>query len=151
MPGTSAVGAQTLMRQVLAMTWLWEIFAGFYIVAYAFWLPRLFDGLLLVILLVIATLAVGCSLLFDGFAAARGLQTGVPIGSLPYVRPRHLIGGVVLLVYTAVYLPPGGRIVAHWPLDLAITLLSGLILVYYALVGVGAWAAPPAPSTSTSS
>jgi hypothetical protein len=148
MPSQSAVGAPTVMRQLLAMTWLWDIFAGFYIVAYAFWLPRLFDGLLLVILLVLVTLALGCSLLFDGFAAARRLQTGVAVGSLPYVRPRHLVGGVALLIYTVVYLPPGGRIVAHWPLDLAITLLSGLILVYYAIVGVGAQAAPPASSTS---
>jgi hypothetical protein len=140
------VGAPTVMRHVLAMTWLWDIFAGFYIVAYAFWLPRLFQGPLLVILLVLVTLALGFSLLFDGFAAARRLQTGMPVGSLPFVRPRHLVGGVVLLVYIAVYLSPAGRIVAHWPLDLAITLLSGLTLVYYALVGVRPKVARPASS-----
>jgi hypothetical protein len=37
------------ISQVFKMSWLWSIFAGFYLVAYAFWDPSLFSNLLVVV------------------------------------------------------------------------------------------------------
>ena len=121
------------LKQILLMTWLWSIFAGFYLVAYAFWVPRLFSSLIVVALVILVTLALGGSILADGFSRALQLQTGASQKAVPFVRARQLLGGLVLLAYLSVYLPPGGRIVAHWPLDLAITVLSGVMMVAYAV------------------
>ncbi len=123
------------LKQVFLMTWLWSIFAGFYLVAYAFWVPGLFASPLVVVLVIAATLALGGSFLVDGFSAALQLQTGRAPKPVPFVRARRLLGGVALLSYSAVYLPRGGRIVAHWPLDLAITLVAGVMLIAYGLTG----------------
>jgi len=122
------------LKQLLLMTWLWSIFAGFYLVAYAFWVPRLFASLPVVVLVIMATLALGGSILVDGFSRALQLQSGRTARVIPFVRVRQLLGGLSLLAYVSVYLPPGGRVVAHWPLDLAITLASGLILVAYGIM-----------------
>jgi hypothetical protein len=124
------------LKQIFQMTWLWSIFAGFYLVAYAFWVPRLFSSLPLVVLAIIVTLALGGSILADGFSRAMQLQTGKASSrKAPFLRATHLLGGLVLLAYVSVYLPPGGRIVAHWPLDLAITVLSGVIILAYGFIG----------------
>jgi hypothetical protein len=121
------------LKQVLLMTWLWSIFAGFYLVAYAFWVPRLFSSLPVVVLVVLVTLALGGTILADGFSRAMQLQTGAALKAVPFVRARWAIGGLVLLAYVSVYLPPTGRIVAHWPLDLAITVVSGVVMLAYAV------------------
>jgi hypothetical protein len=121
------------LKQILLMTWLWSIFAGFYLVAYGFWVPRLFSSLPVVVLVILVTLGLGGSILADGFSRALQLQTGTSPKAVPFVRARQLLGGLVLLAYLSVYLPPGGRIVAHWPLDLAITVLSGVMMVAYAV------------------
>ena len=42
----------------------------------------------------------------------------------------------MLLGYLLVYVPPQGRVVAHWPLDLAITLVSGVIVIVYGALNV---------------
>ena len=118
-------------RQIFLMTWLWAIFAGFYLVAYVFWVPRLFSGLPLVIVVAAATLVAGAALLQDGFLKAVELQTGTKASPLPLRRTRRLVGGLLLLGYLAVYVPPQGRVVAHWPLDLAITAVSGALMVVY--------------------
>jgi len=120
-------------KQIFLMTWLWSIFAGFYLVAYAFWVPRLFTSLPVVLLAIAVTLALGGSLLIDGFSRAMQLQNGRALRRVPFIRPRQLLGGLVLLAYLSVYLPSGGRIVAHWPLDLAITAVSGAAMVAYAI------------------
>jgi len=124
-------------RQLFLMTWLWSIFAGFYLVAYAFWVPRLFASLPLVILVAAVTLALGASLLVDGFSKAMQLQTGKAMKILPLARARLLLGGLALLAFLSVYVPPGGRIVAHWPLDLAITLAAGVVMLAYGITGEG--------------
>ncbi|MDA4115982.1 MAG: hypothetical protein OK442_05455 [Thaumarchaeota archaeon] len=116
------------------MTWLWSIFAGFYLVAYCFWLPSLFSSPVVVILAAALTLVLGLSLLYDGFSTAAALQGGPAAKPLSLRRIRRLVGGGVLLAYLLVYVPPKGRIVAHWPLDLAITAVSGGILVIYAIL-----------------
>lgn len=119
------------IRQVFLMTWLWEIFAGFYLAAYVFWVPRLFASFPVEITAGVVTFVLGACFLLDGFEAALELQTSSQVRQFPLRRARRLVGGVVLLGYLLVYLPPQGRIVAHWPLDLAITVLSGVMMVAY--------------------
>jgi hypothetical protein len=123
-----------VLRQVFLMSWLWSIFAGFYLVAYVFWVPSLFVSLAEVIVVAAVTLVVGAGLLQDGFLRAVELQTGTKIRALPLRRIRRFVGGALLLGYLQVYIPPQGRIVAHWPLDLAITAVSGVIMVVYGIV-----------------
>jgi len=52
-------------------TWLWSIFAGFYLVACSFWLPSLFSSLVVVIPAAALTLVLGLSFLYDGFRRPR--------------------------------------------------------------------------------
>jgi hypothetical protein len=123
-----------LIGQVFRMTWLWAIFAGFYLVAYVFWVPQLFGSFLIIVAVAAVTLVLGAGFLLDGFLRALELQTSVPMRAIPLRRVRRFLGGALLLAYLLVYLPPQGRIVAHWPLDLAITLVSGAIMVIYGIV-----------------
>jgi|GEM_PF-2037471 len=125
-----SMGAASL---VFKMTWLWSIFAGFYLVAYVFWLPNLFSSLVVAILGAVVTLVLGLSLLYDGFSTAVALQGGPATKPLPLKRLRRLCGGGLLLAYLPVYIPTQGRIVPHWPLDLAITVVSGAIMVVYGI------------------
>jgi hypothetical protein len=121
----SAVG------QVFAMSWLWSIFGGFYLVAYAFWVPSLFASLVALAAVAGLTLILGLALLYDGFSTAIALQGSPPHKALPLRRLRFFASGGLLLAYLLVYVPPQGRTVAHWPLDLAITLASGAIMIVY--------------------
>lgn len=123
-----------LIRQVFLMSWFWATVAGFYLVAYVFWVPRLFSSLSLVILVAAVTLVVGVGLLQDGFLRAIELQTGRAFVQLPLRRVRRFVGGAMLLGYLQVYIPPQGRLVAHWPLDLGITAVSGVIMLVYGLM-----------------
>jgi hypothetical protein len=116
------------------MTWLWSIFAGFYLVAYVFWVPTIFSNILVVLLVVAVTSLLGFGLLYDGFGTALGFDGTAPVRPLPSKRVFRFLGGFVLLAYVLIYLPPGGRIVAHWPLDLAITLVSGVITIVYGVI-----------------
>jgi hypothetical protein len=129
--GASQTG---LLVRIFLLTWLWSIFAGFYLAAYTFWVPTLFSNLLIVIPLVAVTLILGFGLLYDGFGSALTLGGGKPGRALPARRLWRLTGGLFLLAYFSVYLPASGRIVAHWPLDLAITVLAGLVMVAYAIM-----------------
>ena len=122
-----------LIKKIFLMDWLWKIFAGFYLVAYAFWVPALFDSLPLIVLVISATLILGLGLLADGFSKALELEYAVPPLALPSRRIWLTLGAVFLFGYLMVYIPPGGRVVAHWPLDLAITLLSAAVLLAYAI------------------
>ncbi len=129
---TAAKQPSPLVR-IFLMTWLWSIFAGFYLVAYAFWLPTLFSSLVLILPAIAVTLVLGFALLYDGFGAALSLSGGTPVRMLPGRRFWRLAGGVLLLAYVSVYLPTSGRVVAHWPLDLAITVVAGVVMVAYAI------------------
>jgi len=120
------------------MSWLWSIFAGFYLVAYVFWIPKLFSSFPLVIALAAATLILGAGFLYDGFSRAIQLQSGIERHQLGFGRARQVVGGLLLLGYLLVYLPPQGRIVAHWPLDLAITAVSGLVMLVYGISNIRA-------------
>jgi len=79
------------------------------------------------------TLLLGMGLLYDGFSTALALQGGSPARTLPMMRLRRFAGGGLLLAYLLVYVPTQGRIVAHWPLDLAITLVSGAVMLVYGI------------------
>jgi hypothetical protein len=129
-------GLAQYAKQVFLMSWLWSIFAGFYLVAYVFWVPSLFVSLAEVIVVAAVTLVVGAGLLQDGFLKAIELQMGTKLRPLPLRRLRRFVGGAMLLGYLGVYLPPQGRVVAHWPLDLAITAVSGVIMVVYGIMNL---------------
>jgi hypothetical protein len=116
------------------MTWLWVIFAGFYLVAYGFWVPHLFSNLAMMIAVLIVTLVLGGSQLLDGFQRAIQLQYAVVSRGLPNRRVWHFFAGTLLLGYAFVYVPPDGRIVAHWPLDLGITVVSGITIIAYSIL-----------------
>jgi hypothetical protein len=115
--------------QIFSMSWLWSIFAGFYLVAYTLWVPTLFSNLVLATATAGLTLILGLAFLYDGFSGAISLQGGSPPRALQLRRLRRFVGGGLLLAYLLVYIPPQGRIVAHWPLDLAITVLSGAVML----------------------
>jgi hypothetical protein len=115
------------------MSWLWSIFAGFYLVAYTFWLPGLFSNLLVVIAAAVVTLILGLTFLYDGFSAAVALEGGPAAKTLSLRRLRRLVGGSLLIAYLPVYVPPQGRIVAHWPLDMAITVVSAAVMIVYGI------------------
>jgi hypothetical protein len=116
------------------MTWLWSIFAGFYLVAYAFWVPSLFTNLVVVIGSAGLTVLLGLGFLYDGFSTAMVLQRGSRARALPLGRLRRFAGGAILLAYLPVYIPSQGRIVPHWPLDLAITVVSGAVMLVYGIL-----------------
>jgi Na+-driven multidrug efflux pump len=90
------------------MTWLWSVFAGFYLVAYCFWLPSLFSSPVVVILAAALTLVLGLSLVYDGFSAAVALQGGPATKPLSLMRLRRMAGGGLLLAYLLVYAPRKG-------------------------------------------
>ena len=131
---TAATSQTNLLIRIFLLTWLWSIFAGFYLTAYTFWVPTLFSSLPIVIPLGAVTLILGFGLLYDGFGTALALGGGAHGRVLPVRRLWRLAGGILLLAYILVYLPPDGRIVAHWPLDLAITVLAGLVMVAYGIM-----------------
>lgn len=126
------------VSRIFFMRWLWSMFAGFYLVAYTFWIPNLFNEILIIISLSIITLIIGGGLLLEGIRRALSLekQNTDNISSLPRIRLWWLIGGFLLIGYTLVYIPQEGRVVAHWPLDLAITVESAIIILTYAAKGV---------------
>jgi hypothetical protein len=137
-PGHLGVmGIIGVIKKIFLMRWLWGIFAGFYLVAYVFWVPAISDRLLFVVLVASLTLILGSSLLVDGFSRALELEYKEGLPALPFKRAREALGALLLFGYLLVYLPPGGRIVAHWPLDMAITLLAGVIVLVYAIWDIG--------------
>ena len=130
----NSASEQNILVRIFLMTWLWSIFAGFYLVAYSFWVPTLFSNLIVIVSLVVLTLALGLVLLYDGFGAALALGGRSTWQILPLKRVWRIAGGLLLLSYLSVYLPSKGRIVAHWPLDLAITLIAGLMMLTYGVI-----------------
>jgi hypothetical protein len=134
LPNKGHLTASGLIREVFFMTWLWSIFAGFYLVAYAFWVPLLFGSVPVILAAEAVTLVLATGFLLDGFLRALELQTSIAMRAIPLRRVRRLLGGAILLSYLSVYLSPQGRIVAHWPLDLAITAVSGAIMIVYGIV-----------------
>ena len=115
------------------MQWLWSLFAAFYLIAYTFWIPTLFADFLIIIPLSSLTLIVGGGLLLEGLWRAIELEKNNKrkMPTLPRIRIWWILGGILLIGYLLVYIPQEGRIVAHWPLDLAITITSGIIMLIY--------------------
>ncbi len=122
------------LKKVLQTKWLWSVIAGFYLVAYAFWVPHLFStNLPAIISLLAITLIVGFALLADGFLRAGELEKASDMPDLPLKKLWRFLGAVFLLGYLLVYIPPEGRIVAHWWLDMLTTVSAGLVLLVYSI------------------
>ena len=119
--------------EIFLMRWLWSIFAGFYLIAYTFWVPGLFNNRLTIISVFAVTLVTGLGLLTDGFLRAMELESGTTMPSLPFKQLWMVLGAVLLFGYLLVYIPPKGRIVAHWPWDLVVTFVSGVVMLAYGL------------------
>ncbi len=119
------------IRTLFLMRWLWLIFAGFYLLAYTFWVPNLFHDLVVVVLLSVITLIVAGGLFLEGFWRAFEIERNIKMPSLPLRRLWQLLGGIFLIGYLLVYIPPEGRVVAHWPLDLAITIVAGIMMFVF--------------------
>ncbi len=123
-----------IFKKVFLMRWLWSIFAGFYLVAYTFWIPGLFNSLLMAMVVFAITLIVGLGLVADGFSKALELDSGNARETLPAIWLWRVSGAILLFGYLLVYIPPEGRIVAHWPLDLLITLGAGIVMFAYVII-----------------
>ena len=124
----------SFVQKIFFMRWLWSLFGAFYLIAYTFWVPTLFDDLLIIIPLSAITLIVGGGLLLEGLLRALELEKNnreKNMPRLPRVRIWWFIGGILLIGYLLVYIPEEGRIVAHWPLDLAITVIAAIIMLIY--------------------
>ena len=124
-----------LVKKIFLIRWLWTIFASFYLIAYAFWIPILFENILVMIPMLVITLIIGGGLLVEGvwrvLELDRKVTTKMP--RLPKLRIWQIGGGIFLIGYILVYIPEEGRIVAHWPLDLAITIITGAIMLVYSI------------------
>lgn len=125
------------LKNILQIKWLWSVIAGFYLVAYAFWVPNLFSTNTPAMIAVLAiTLTVGFALLADGFLRAYEIENGSAMPILPFKRIWRFAGAVCLLVYLLVYIPPEGRIVSHWPLDMATTVIAGFVMLVYGILDI---------------
>jgi len=121
------------IKEFFLLRWLWALFAGFYLLAYTFWIPTLFDDLLIIIPLSAITLIVGGGLLLEGLWRVLEIEknNSRSMPTLPRIRIWWMIGGILLIGYLLVYIPQEGRLVAHWPLDLAITVVAAIITLSY--------------------
>ncbi len=127
-----------LIQRIFFMRWLWSLFSSFYLIAYTFWIPTLFDNSLIIILLSSVTLIVGGGLFLEGLWRVLELEKNssknMPV--IPRIRVWWLIGGILLIGYLLVYIPQEGRLVAHWPLDLAITVIAAIIMLSYSVISL---------------
>ncbi len=126
-----------LIKKIVLIRWLWEVFAGFYLVTYTFWIPALFNSILAQVLVASLNLIIGMSLLIEGFSRALELEYGMVALTLPFKRVREALGAVLLFGYLLIYAIPRGRLVPHWPLDMVITFLTGAIILVYAIWDTG--------------
>ena len=126
-----------LIRKIVLTSWLWEVFAGFYLVTYTFWVPVLFSRPSALVLVCSLNLIIGLSLLIEGFLRALELEYGTIAPVLPFKRSREALGAVLLFGFLLIYALPRGRLVPHWPLDMTITFLTGAIILAYAIWGIG--------------
>lgn len=122
------------LKNVLQIKWLWTVIAGFYLVAYAFWVPNLFSNSLPIMISVLAiTLIIGFALLADGFLRAGELEKASSLPVLPLIKLWRFAGAVLMLCYLLVYISPEGRIVVHWWLDMLTTVFAGLVMLVYSI------------------
>ena len=63
-----------LIKKIVLISWLWEVFAGFYLVTYTFWVPVLFNRPSELVLVSSLNLIIGLSLLVEGFSRALELR-----------------------------------------------------------------------------
>lgn len=125
-----------IIKKAFQTRWLWSTFAGFYLLVYALWVPGLFNDILLMMPVLALTVIAGLGLLADGFFRASEINKGPVMPHLPFQRVWRFGGAVLLAGYLLIYLPPYGQIlaVAHWPLDMVITVISGLAMLGYCIL-----------------
>lgn len=105
------------IKKIMLMRWLWEIFAGFYLIAYSFWVSTIFNNLAYIALVYAITLILGFGL-----------------ADLPLKKLWQILSGIFLLGYLSVYNIPKGHIVPHWPLDMVITVVAGVLMFVYVVL-----------------
>jgi hypothetical protein len=125
-----------LIKRIVLINWLWQVFAGFYLVTYTFWIPVLFNSILTQMLIASLNLVIGMSLLIEGFSRALELEYAIVAPDLPFRRVREALGAVLLFGYLLIYALPRGRLVPYWPLNMVITFLTGAIMLAYAIWNV---------------
>ena len=114
------------------MQWLWTIFSSFYLIAYALWIPILFENIFVMTPILITTLGIGGGLLVEGAWRILEFEKNITkMPTLPQLGIWQFVGGVFLSGFLTVYIPDEGRDVAHWPLDLAITAIAGILILIY--------------------
>lgn len=125
-----------IIKKAFQKRWLWSTLAGFYLLVYALWVPSLFNDLPVMISVLALTVITGLGLLADGFFRASELNKGPAMPDLPFKRLWRFGGAMLLAGYLLIFIPPYGQIraVAHWPLDLAITVISGLAMLGYGIL-----------------
>ena len=123
-----------MLRYYSMYRWLIAYFAGFYLLAYAFWVPHLFNNDWIIVIPTIAgTVILGMGLMAEGNWRVYELAKKTKQRKLPMRWLWQILGGTTLLIYVAVYIPEEGRVVAHWPLDLAITIIAGALIIVYGI------------------
>jgi hypothetical protein len=68
-----------LIKKIVLIQWLWEVFAGHYLVVITFWIPALLNSILVQVLGATLDLIIGLSLLMEGFSRALELRHDSPI------------------------------------------------------------------------
>jgi hypothetical protein len=121
------------IKNIFLIRWLWLLFGGFYLVAYVFWIPNLLEELIIIILFSGITLIIGIGFLLEGFWRILELEGKNTMPVLPQKKIWQILGGILLIGFIVVYIPADGRIVAHWPLDLAITVLAGVMMFFFTI------------------
>ena len=113
---------------------VWDLIGAFYLLAYAFWTP--FDVFVIDFMVRWPTVT---------FAVLLGIRANLPSiydeaeRKFPFqINLPRIGGGIALLLWSLIYIRESNRIVAHWPLDLIVTLLAGVILVYTGILGMRA-------------
>lgn len=125
---------QLLQESPLNDETVWDLIGAFYLLAYAFWAP--FDNLHVINVMVRGVTAT--------FALTLGIRANLPSiydeSERKFPFQINLLsrigGGIALLLWSLIYIPESNRVVAHWPLDLIVTLLAGVILVYTGILGM---------------
>lgn len=132
-----------LIREILEIRFLAALIGGFFLVAYAFWPFRLV-GFIMAPVSAGVTLFLGGLLLFEAYMRLVDLISDVQVKK-PLIIPGRekpvimfegtgrLLAGSALLAWSLAYVNPASRVAFHWPLDLAVTVFSGALLIYYVI------------------
>lgn len=130
-----------ILRSVLESRFLTAIIGGFFLVAYAWWPWRMGMDPIMAAFYSLFTLILGASQLYEGYDKLQYMivdpETEKPErekkSTLPYEGSFRFFSGFMLLVWALAYVNPANRVAFHWPLDLAVTLIAGALMIYYVI------------------